>query len=93
MTQHQVYTLSNTTATRLTPNGTHSGMDITIQNLENIGYVYIGGEGVTTTSFGYRLAPGHAISFELPGLDALYAIAEVDQETIAVIKIGLEQQD
>lgn len=30
MSSHEIFSLSNTAATRLTPNGTHSGMDITI---------------------------------------------------------------
>ena len=47
MTLHAHTTLSSTSATRLTPNGLHSGMDITIQNIHASAYVYLGGEGVT----------------------------------------------
>jgi hypothetical protein len=64
-------------------------MDITIQNLSDTAYVYLGGEGVNAEDFGYRLAPGAAWSVELPGLDALYAIAD-EPTTIAVLKTGLE---
>lgn len=90
MTIHNLRTLSNTVATRLTPNGIHSGMDITIQNINATGVIYIGGEGVSSSDFGYRLSADHTISFELPGRDALYAIAENDGAEIAVIKTGLE---
>jgi hypothetical protein len=90
MTSHVLTTLSNTAATRLTPNGLHSGMDITIQNINSSGVVYIGGEGVSSSSFGFRLAADHAIAFELPGQDALYAIAENNGAQIAVLKTGLE---
>lgn len=90
MTAHRLMGLSNTSAMRLTPNGQHSGMDFTIQNIDDTAYVYIGGEGVALDNYGYRIAPGHAISFELPGLDALYAISNVDETTIAIIEIGLE---
>lgn len=93
MTAHQIYTINSTEATRITPNGAHSGMDITIQNLNAAGYIYIGAEGVTVTDFGYRLSPGHAMSFELPGLDALYLIAQFDETKAAVLKTSLEQQD
>lgn len=93
MTQHNVYTLSNTTATRITPNGTHSGMDITVQNVNDTGYVYIGGEGVTTTSYGFRLLPHHSFSIELPGEDPLYLIAENNGMLAATIKTNLESQD
>jgi hypothetical protein len=90
MTTHATISLSSETATRLTPNGLHSGMDITIQNVDEDAYVYIGGEDVNPEDFGYRLSPGLAISFELPGRDALYAITDVDQSYIAVLKTNLE---
>lgn len=90
MTTHATISLSNETDTKLTPNGLHSGMDITIQNLDSSAYVYIGGEGVTAENFGYRIAPASAISFELPGKNALYAISDTDNAQIAVLKTGLE---
>jgi len=65
-------------------------MDITIQNIDSSAFVYIGGEETTTSSFGYRLSPGNAISFELPGRDALYAISDTDGTEIAVLKTNLE---
>jgi hypothetical protein len=90
MTTHALTTLSSSTAILLTPPGVHSGMDITIQNIHASAYVYIGGEGVTTSSYGYRLNPGSAISFELPGKDALYAITDTNNSQIAIIKTNLE---
>jgi hypothetical protein len=90
MTQHALTTLSNTSATRLTPNGLHSGMDITIQNTDGSAYVYLGAEGVTASDYGYRLAPGAAWSVELPGTDALYAITDTNNSKIAVLWTGLE---
>lgn len=90
MTQHALTTLSNTTATRLTPAGMHSGMDITIQNVDGSAYVYLGAEGVTASDYGYRLAPGAAWSVELPGTNALYAISDTNNSKAAVFKMGLE---
>ena len=90
MTTHSLTTLSSSTATRLTPAGLHSGMDITIQNVHASAYVYLGGEGVTSSSYGYRLSPGSAISFELPGRDSLHAITGTNGSQVAVIKTNLE---
>jgi hypothetical protein len=90
MTTHSLTTLSSSSATRLTPTGIHSGTDITIQNVDASAYVYVGGEGVTTSAYGYRLNPGTAISFELPGKDALYAITGTNGSQIVVIKTNLE---
>lgn len=89
MTTHAIVSLNSTTAVRLTPNGRHSGMDITIQNLSDTAYVYVGGEGLTTSNFGYRIIPLSSISFELPGADALYAISSTNS-SISVLKTGLE---
>jgi hypothetical protein len=90
MTTHILHTLSDATATRLTPNGMHSGMDITIQNVDGSAFVYLGGEGVTASSYGYRLNPGSAWSIELPGIDAIYAISDTNESAIAVLKTNLE---
>ena len=90
MTQHALTALSNTTATRLTPLGSHSGLDITLQNVNADGYIYVGGEGVTSSNYGFRILPNHSISFELPGSDSLYAIASTTSMSVAVLSIGLE---
>jgi hypothetical protein len=90
MTSHALTTLSSSAATRLTPSGIHSGLDITVQNVHASATVYIGGEGVTSSDYGYRLLAGTAVSFELPGRDALYAISSTNGTQVAVIKTGLE---
>jgi len=90
MTQHALTTLSSSSATKLTPNGVHSGLDITIQNVHESAYVYIGGVGVTSNNYGYRLAPGAAWSVELPGRNELYAITDTNNSKVAVLKTNLE---
>jgi hypothetical protein len=92
MANHRIVNLSTTAAVRLTPPGIHSGMDITLQSVNLFGYVYVGGEDVSSSNYGYRLMPNHAISFELPGKDSLYAIASDPDMTLAVLEIGLESQ-
>lgn len=89
-TLHSLVTLSNSTAIRLTPPGAHGGMDITLQNVNATGYIYIGGEGVNASSYGFRILPNHSISFELSSNDALYAISSVDAMNVAMIQISLE---
>jgi hypothetical protein len=90
MTQHSLTTLSSTTATALTPNGTHSGIDITIQNVHATAYVYVGGYGVTSSNYGYRISPNNAWSIELSGKDALYAISDTNGSSVAVLLTNLE---
>jgi hypothetical protein len=90
MTQHSLTTLSSSTATLLTPNGTHSGLDITIQNVDTSAIVYIGGSGVTSLNYGYRISPNNAWSIELSGKDGLYAITDTNGSKVAVLKTSLE---
>ena len=90
MTIHALTTLSNTTSTRLTPNAVHSGMDITIQNVHASANVYIGGEGVTSSNYGYRISPSNAWSIELSGKDTLYAISDTNGSQVAVLQTSLE---
>jgi hypothetical protein len=65
-------------------------MDITIQNIHESAYVYIGGEGVTSSDFGYRINPASAWAIELPGKDSIYAISDTDGSFLAILKTGLE---
>jgi hypothetical protein len=90
MTLHALTTLSNSTATRLTPNGTHTGVDITIQNVHASAIVYIGGIGVTSSNYGYRIAAGTAWSVELSGKDAIYAITDTNSSQVAVLSTSLD---
>jgi hypothetical protein len=90
MTQHSLTTLISSSATRLTPTGTHSGIDITIQNVHATAIVYIGGIGVTSSNYGYRLSPSNAWSVELSGIDELYAITNTNGSQVAVLKTSLE---
>jgi hypothetical protein len=92
MTQHNIYTLNNEDAVRITPNGLHSGMDITLQNVSPMANIFVGGEGVTLEDYGYRIQANSAISFELPESDSLYVIADTDGAQLAVIQIGLESR-
>jgi hypothetical protein len=90
MTLHSLTTVSNSSATLLTPPGAHSGMDITLQNVNPSGYIYVGGEGVTSSNYGFRIMPNHSISFELASNDALYAISSANSMNVAIVQIGLE---
>jgi lipid-binding SYLF domain-containing protein len=91
MTQSILHTLNTSSSTRLSPNGTHSGLDFTIQNSNETGYIYLGGDSsVSSTNYGFRILPNHSISFELPGKDAIYAISSANGMKAAVIYTSLE---
>ncbi len=92
MASHKIMDLSEEVV-RITPLGKHGGMDITLQNVNASGYIYIGGdETLTSTNYGFRIMPNHSISFELPSADALYAVADGSM-SLAVMMTGLESQN
>lgn len=90
-TYHELLTLSNATATELTPPGKiHSGLDVTIQNVHATANVYIGAADVMAANFGYKLVPGSGFSVELNPRDELYAISDVDGSEVALLRVLLE---
>ena len=91
MTANNRQSLSDTVPLRLTPNGTHSGLDFTIQNSNDAGYIYLGGNAsLTSSNYGFRILPNHSISFELPGQDAIYALASTAGMFVSTIATSLE---
>jgi hypothetical protein len=91
MTTSNRQSLSNTTPLRLSPNGTHSGLDFTIQNCNDSGYIYLGGtDSLSSTNYGFRILANHSISFELPGQDAIYALASTSGMSVSTIYTSLE---
>jgi hypothetical protein len=93
-TTHNLITLSNTEATQVSDSAnTGSGRDITLQNVNSSGYIYIGASTVTSENYGYRIAANAAISFELPAQDELFAVSENDEMNLAVISITLESEN
>jgi hypothetical protein len=88
MTTHSLIYV-NDSSVRLSPAGTHSGVDITIQNLGD-NPVYLGGPGeLHSENFGYKLLPGTAWSVELSGQDAIYAYSDWST-LVAVLMTSLE---
>lgn len=91
MASHSLLSVSNTQATRVSPNGIHSGVDVTIQNVNAAGYIYVGtNDQVTSSNYGFRILPNHSISLELPGRDSLYVIGSTTGLSAAVIITNLE---
>jgi len=90
-TYHELVVLSDTTETELTPEGkVHSGLDLTVQNVHESAIVYLGGEGVTTENYGYKLEPGTGFSVELNPRDQFYAISDTDESEVALLRVLLE---
>jgi hypothetical protein len=90
---HNLTQLSNSEAVAVSVTGQHAGRDITIQNISDTAYIYLGGEGVNSENFGYRIAPNAAWSVELRQQEVIYAISSENGSYVAVIQLGLESQN
>ena len=80
------------TATLLTVAASGGGKDgstILIQNPSGGQAVYIGGAGVTTSSYGYILAVNSNISIELNQDEAVYGVVASSTQSVAVLRQGV----
>jgi hypothetical protein len=79
-----------TTATQLSSN--YSGKDgqtVSVQNPSASVTVYLGGEGVTTTSYGFALAPLSDMSIDLQDGEKLFAVVASSTLTVNVLRQGV----
>lgn len=87
---HAKVATNATTPTRLTPEGREGGigLSIQIQNVSSVD-VYIGAEGLTSSSYGCKVAPGAACSLEsLTPNDEVYALSSSGTADVAVLIVG-----
>jgi len=89
-TFHELLTLSDTEQSEITPGPKHSGLDVTVQNVDETANVYVGGDGVTAEDYGFKLIPGAAIAFELNPRNQIFVISDTDGSKAALIRVFLE---
>lgn len=67
----------------------HFGVSFTIQNIDTSANVFIGGTDVNSGDYGLKLAPGGVATFEdMPRYPGIYAITDVDNSSIAVLRVS-----
>ena len=78
-----------TTATKLTSDyDGKDGQTINVQNPSAGATVYLGGEGVTTSSYGYALAGGTSFSVELQDDEKLYGVVASSTQNVNILRQG-----
>jgi hypothetical protein len=78
-----------TTATQLTSDyDGKDGQTINVQNPAGGADVYLGGAGVTTTSYGYLLKAETNFSVELQDDEKLYGVVASSTQTVNIIRQG-----
>jgi hypothetical protein len=61
---------------------------VSLQN-ESVVTVFIGGSDVTATDYGYALAPGDEVSFDLTLTDVLFGVVETGSHSLRVLHLGV----
>jgi len=78
-----------TTATQLTSDyDGKDGQTINVQNPAGGADVYLGGAGVTTTSYGFLLGAGISFSVELQDDEKLFAVVASSTQTVNILRQG-----
>ena len=79
-----------TTATQLSSNyAGKDGQTVSVQNPSTSVIVYLGGAGVTTTSYGYALGTSSDMSVDLQTGEELYAVVAASTLTVNVLRQGV----
>ena len=87
-TRHKIVTLSTSTPTALTYEDTvQSSYTLVVQNNNDSGYLFLGSDNVSTTSYGYKLFPGQGLTIELSAFNRLYAVCSTNTMTAALLVI------
>lgn len=90
-TVHETFTLTDSgTAYEIIPELGGNGKDITIQNNNASAAVFIGGVGVTTSDYGFKLVPGAAISFNLDPKENVWAVSATSAATVNIMRMNPE---
>ena len=64
------------------------GQTVSVQNPASGATVYLGGEGVTTSVYGFALSEGTTFSIEMQDGEKLYGVVASSTQTVNVIRQG-----
>jgi hypothetical protein len=86
---HARVAINDATPVQLTPEGVEGGSSVTIQ-VQNLGSeaVYLGGAGLTSTSYGVSIVPGGAVTIDnLPPAFEAYALSASGDSYVGVLMV------
>lgn len=74
MLKTYIHELTSTPTMMTSSNEVEGGCTISIQNLDETAYIYLGNESVTSSLYGVRLSPGETWSADLRPYEEVYAV-------------------
>lgn len=84
--RHKVQTLNSAPVNLVAKEATDAMSSLSIQNVSNIGFAYLGNESVTPSDFGIKLFPGQIYTIELSSSDNIWAVGDTGVQ-IAIFNI------
>jgi hypothetical protein len=85
---HNIVSVGTTATVISTAVNDREGHSVLIQNPSASTTVYIGGTGVTTTSYGVALAGGSDISIDLQQGEIVYGVVASSTQNLNVLRAG-----
>lgn len=74
--KHRIVSLNGTAQNLVVREATDARNTLSIQNVANTGFAYLGNSTVTTSSYGYKLFPGQSFIIEMASSDDIYAVGD-----------------
>jgi hypothetical protein len=74
--KHRILTLNSTPQNLVIREATDARNTMSVQNIMDSGYAYLGNSSVTTSNFGHKLYPGQSFTIEMASSDDLYAVGD-----------------
>jgi hypothetical protein len=74
--RHKIQALNSTPVNLVVREVTDARNSMSIQNIANVGFAYLGAAGVSSSDFGIKLFPGQIYTIELASSDDLWAVGD-----------------
>jgi hypothetical protein len=74
--RHKIQSLNSTAVNLVVREVTDARNSMSIQNISNTGFAYLGNSSVTTTDFGIKLFPGQIYTIEFAPSDDIWAVGD-----------------
>jgi hypothetical protein len=74
--RHKIQALNSTPVNLVIREATDARNSMSIQNVANVGFAYLGAAGVSNSDYGIKLFPGQIYTIELAPSDDIWAVGD-----------------
>lgn len=74
--RHKIQELNSVAVNLVVREATDARNSMSIQNISNTGFAYLGAYGVTSSDYGIKLYPGQIYTIELASSDDIWAVGD-----------------